>query len=570
MDRLTGFLKPYRKELIIGPAFKLAEAVLELLPPIIMAAVIDAGVKGGEEGIILPYGAWMLLVAAVGFLCALVCQYHAAAASQGVGTDLRSALFKKIGTLSYAQLDELNTASLVNRITSDVNQLQFAVAMLIRLVIRAPFLCIGGLVVTLLIDPMLSLILLAVIVLFGVMLYVIMTRVVPLYKRVQARLDAMFDVVREHLGGVRVIRAFVREKGERRRFRQVAGEHTETMVRVGRIIALTNPLTLLVMNLGVAAVVWFGGIRVDAGVLTTGGIIAFISYVNSILAAMIVVASLLTTFTRAAASYKRVQEVLALTPQLTYGEGVAENVQACCAIAFEHVNFRYPDAQEDMLHDICFSIEGGSLGVIGGTGSGKSTLAELMMRFYDVSEGCIRLGGANVKDYTREQLQKKIAIAPQKSVLFSGTVADNIRLGRFSATMQEIQEAAKCAQIHEFIRSLPDGYDTKVLAGGRNFSGGQRQRIAIARTLAIGAHIVILDDAGSALDYATEARLRREIAKLPCTCVIISQRVASVRNCTRILVLEEGSVAGFGTHEALSESCAAYQEIMCAQEGGDV
>lgn len=570
LKKFGKYLKPYTWQCVFGPLFKLAEAVLELYLPLLMAQVIDNGVAEGDTGYIYKMGGVMLGIVTVGLLCALVCQYVASVTSQGFGTGLRNAVFQKISSFSHAELDKFGTPSLINRVTGDINQLQYAVAMLIRLVIRAPFLCIGGIVMALVIDWKLALVIIVAIPLFILIIILVMRKTVPLHRAVQGKLDSLTRVLRENLSGVRVIRAFARTKKEQDRFEQATEDHTSAAIRVGRLSAFLNPATQLIMNLAILAIVWFGGIRVEAGGMTTGEIIAFINYVNQILLALIVVANLVVTFTKAYASAGRVLEVLDTESSLQSGPGAAPDEKAP-AVEFRHVDFTY-GAGEKELEQISFSAaKGATVGVIGGTGSGKSTLMALIPRFYDVQEGQVLVDGADVRDYTLEQLRGKIGMVPQQVELFSGTIGDNIRWGKKDATSEEVRQAAVMAQAAEFIERMPEQYDSLVERGGTNLSGGQRQRLAIARALVRQPDILILDDSSSALDYATDAALRRAIRSgtRGMTVFLVSQRVSAVKQSDLILVLDDGRLAGAGTHEELLASCETYQEICQSQERGD-
>lgn len=571
LSRLFPYLKPYRRHCVLGPLFKLIEAVLELYLPLLMARVIDRGVATGDTGYILKMGGVMLGIVTVGLCCALVCQYVASVTSQGFGTGVRNAVFQKIATFSHAELDRFGTPSLINRVTNDVNQLQYAVAMLIRLVIRAPFLCIGGVIMALTIDWRLSLVIVVAIPLFVLIITLVMKATVRLHRLVQRKLDGLTLVLRENLSGVRVIRAFARTEREQQRFADAADEHRDTAIRVGRLSAFLNPATQLIMNAAILAIVWFGGVRVEAGGMTTGEIIAFINYVNQILLALIVVANLVITFTKAYASAGRVLEVLETASSIA-GAAVPPKVNAAApAVEFDHVSFSYDDG-EDELTDVSFAVpRGATVGVIGGTGSGKTTLMSLIARFYDVRTGTVRVGGVDVRDYPLDALRGKIGLVPQKAELFTGTVAENIRWGRPDADGEAVRRAAVIAQAAEFIERLPQEYDSPVERGGANFSGGQKQRLTIARAMVREPEILILDDASSALDYATDAALRRAVrqASRAMTVFTVSQRVSAVRQADCILVMDDGRLAGVGTHEELLASCGVYQEICRSQERGE-
>lgn len=568
MKTLVKYLKPYRLQLAIGPVFKLGEAILEILIPTLMAALIDNGINKGDTAYVLRLGVLMLITATCGVLFAYVCQYSASVASQGFGTDVRGAMYRKISSLSHSQLDRFSTASLINRITLDVNQLQGAVAMLIRLVIRAPFLCIGGLVMAMILDLKLSIILMIVIVLFVVLLFLVMFRAVPLYNSVQKKLDSLTLILREHLSGVRVIRAFARTDAERERFDAANTDFADTAIRVGRIAALTNPATTLLMNAAIIAIIWFGGIRVNIGSLTQGEVIAYINYITLILNAMIVVANLVILYTKAYASAKRVSEVLDTEPDLADGAGAALHADGA-KIEFRNVSLRYTDGADNALDNINLSISRGeTIGIIGVTGSGKSSLASLIPRFYDAQTGTVSVDGADVKSYPVSELRAKIGIVQQRAVLFSGSVRENMQMGKPDATDAEIREALELAQAAEFVDKLPLGLDTHISQSGSNLSGGQKQRLTIARALVKKPEILILDDSSSALDFRTDALLRKAIAGLGggMTVIIISQRVNTVRGTDRIVVMDDGRIAACAPHDKLLRSCEIYREICTSQE----
>ena len=537
MLKLAKFLKRFRKEVIIGPIFKLTEAIFELIVPLVMAKIIDVGIANGDRAYVLKMGGVMVLLGLVGLGCALICQYCAARASQGFGTVLRSEMFAHINSLSHGEIDQIGTPSLITRITNDVNQLQLAVAMLIRLVVRAP--------------------------------YLVMSRSVPFFKIIQRKLDRLSLITRENLSGVRVIRAFSRQEQEKKRFHEANTDQMETAISVGRISALLNPLTSAIVNLAIVAVVWFGGVRVQAGGRTQGEIIAFVNYLNQILVAMIVVANLVVIFTKAFASAARVNEVLEMHSSIVNKTNQpVQPVQDSPKICFEQVRFCYPEAGADALSDINLTIRRGqTVGIIGGTGCGKSTLVNLIPRFYEVSSGSIRVDGTDVRSYPIPQLRKKIGMVPQRAVLFSGTLRENMQWNKQDAGDEEIWQALRVAQAEEFVRKLPDGLDTRILQGGENLSGGQKQRLTIARALVGSPEILVLDDSASALDFATDAALRRAIADLDqeMTVLIVSQRANTVRYADQIVVLDDGKAVGIGTHEQLLESCEEYQEIYWSQ-----
>lgn len=568
------YLGGFKKELIIGPAAKLTEAVFELIVPLIMANIIDVGINGGAgKPYIYRMGGIMILMGALGLCCALVCQYLASRASQGVGTVIRNDLFRHIGSLSHAELDRFGTPSLITRVTNDVNQVQSAVAMLIRLVVRAPFLVIGAAVMAMTIDLKLSLIFLAVMPLVAAVLYFIMFRSVPLYRVIQKKLDKISLITRESLSGARVIRAFSGEEAEEKHFREANDDFADTSMRVGRLSALLNPLTYAIMNLAIAAIVWFGGFRVDSGALTQGQVIAFVNYMTQISLALVVVANLVVLFTKAAASSVRINEVFDTEPSVKDGPGATASAKAPM-IEFKDVSFSYSEGGDNALEHISFSVQKGeTVGIIGGTGSGKSTLVSLVPRFYNAEQGSVLIGGADVKSYGLKELRQRIGFVPQKAMLFSGTIAENLRWGNENATDEQLRKAAETAQAKEFIDKMPEGFDTFINQGGRNLSGGQKQRLTIARALAGSPEILILDDSASALDFATDAALRKAIAHdtADMTVMIVSQRATSIRHADKIIVLDDGEAVGIGTHDQLLESCEVYREIVMSQEskGGE-
>lgn len=568
--KLAVFLKPYKKECIAGPFFKLVEAILELLLPTIMALIVNNGVEKHNMSYVLHMGVIMIAMSLLGFMSSMVCQYFAARASQGFGTTLRDTLFKHISSLSYTELDRLGTPSLINRITNDVNQLQLAVAMLIRLVIRAPFICIGAIIMSMILDFKLSLVLLSATPVFTVILYLIISKASPLYREYQKKLDNLTQVLHENLSGVRVIRAFARTKNEEERFNGAGDDLTDTGIAIGKVSALLNPMASLTMNFAIIAILWAGGFHINTGRLSQGVIIAFINYMTQILLALIVVSNLIIIFTRAFASVGRVNEVLETVSSIGGGNtSVPIQVQAGTpAIQFEDVSFGYNTTGDSSLSGISAAIEPGeTVGIIGGTGSGKSTFINLIPRFYDVVSGRVLVNGIDVKRFPLKELREKIGIVPQKAVLFTGTIADNIRWGKQDAPIEDVMSAAKIAQADEFISALPDGYNTMVLRGGLNFSGGQKQRLTIARALISHPQILILDDSSSALDFATDRALR-EALKQNCrdmTVLIVSQRVSSIMNADKIIVFDDGRIAGIGTHDELMEGCGLYREICLSQ-----
>lgn len=570
MKYMFPHLKPYRFQFVIGPLFKLLEAVLELTMPLYMARIVDVGIPAGDRTYILKMGGWMLLTATVGLCSAMICQYSASVASQGFGTSLRDGLFKKVLGLSFAQVEAFGVGTLTNRITNDVNQLQLAVAMSIRLVIRAPFICIGSVIATLLIDWKLGLIVLFSLPVFSAALYFVMRSTFPLYTKVQARLDEVGAKVRELLSGARIIRAFATEARETACFKQKDEAFARAAARVGAVSSAFNPITSLIMNVTIIAIIWFGGFRVYDGALTSGEILAFISYVTQMLTVLIVLANLVVIMTRAAASLRRVSEVLALPDDPAESSlGDAAGSEGETAVEFRHVSFGYHAGGDQALEDISFQIKKGeSVGIIGVTGSGKSTLCHLISRYYLPDSGEVLLFGKNVADYPVALLRRIVGAVPQKIQLFSGTVAENLRFGRPGASDAELRRAAKIAQADGFVSGLRKGYDTQLSKGGRGLSGGQRQRLAVARAVAADPALLILDDASSALDYATDLALRRAIAEemAGVTTIVVSQRIRSIMSLDKIIVLEEGRIAGIGSHDELLATCPEYRAL--AEIGG--
>lgn len=567
--KLSKYLRPYKKQLIIGPIFKLLEAIFELLIPTMMVYVIDRGVKNNDRSYIIRMSLIMALIAVLGLGFALVCQYMASVASQGFGTILRNELFDKIQRLSISDFSRFSPASLTNRITNDINVLQQAVAMLIRLVIRAPFISVGSFIMAALLDLKLSLIFLAVMPLISIIIYLIMSKSIPLYRKAQKKLDALSLKVKEYLSGVRVIRAFVRTDYETKRFNELNDEYADNYVRVNKISSMLRPATSLVMNFGILAVIYFGGVRVNSNRMTQGEIIAFINYIVYILNSLIIVANLITLFTRASASGNRVSEVLSAEDSFELSCEEFEDVaDPQYAVEFKNVSFSY-GGKELALKDINFKLsKGGTLGIIGGTGDGKSTLIYLIIRFYDPTSGSVYIDGKNVKAYPIKELREKIGAALQKTEIFSGTIEENIQMGSAGAQHAQIRQAAKYAQAEEFINAKIDGYNTKIERGGSNLSGGQKQRLSVARALARRPEILILDDSSSALDYATDAALRKAVKEYArdMTTIIVSQRVSSVKHADLILVMNEGEIVDQGRHEDLYGKSEAYMEICESQD----
>jgi ATP-binding cassette subfamily B protein len=555
---------------IIGPFFKLLEAILELLLPTIMALIINKGVNVHNTAYIFRMGGLMLLMSIFGFCSSMICQYYAARTSQGFGTTLRNTIFKHISSLSYVEIDNFGTPSLINRITNDVNQLQLAVAMLIRLVIRAPFICIGATIMAMILDFRLSLILLTSIPIFAIILYFIISRTSPLYGKYQQKLDKLALTLRENLQGVRVIRALAKTNHEKQRFNTANDDLTVTAIHVGKISALLNPMTSFIVNAAIIAILWIGGFNINSGGLLQGGIIAFVNYITQILLALIVVSNLIIIFSKAYASANRVNEILETTTSIPDNNSKVFNIPNTNTpvIQFKNVSFGYSSSGDIALDKVSVTIKRGeTIGIIGGTGSGKSTFINLIPRFYDITKGEILVNGVNVKQYNLSELRDKIGIVPQKAVLFTGTISENIRWGKQNASDEEILTAAKLAQAHEFIQNLPHGYNTQVSRGGLNFSGGQKQRLTIARALVSRPKILILDDSASALDFSTDAALRQGIKKISenITVLIVSQRANSIKHADKIIVFDDGKIVGLGPHDELINNCNVYKEICFSQ-----
>ncbi|NMM62929.1 ABC transporter ATP-binding protein [Clostridium sp. P21] len=577
MFKLLHFLKPYKKQVILGPIFKLLEAIFELMIPTIMVVLIDRGIKYNDISCVLKIGGLMIIMAIAGVMSSFTCQYYASIVSQGFGTRLRNALFDKIGTFSHNEIDSFGTSSLINRITNDVNQLQVAVAMLIRLAIRVPFLCVGGVIMAMFLDIKLSTIMILTLPLFAFVLYLIMSKSIPLYKLVQKKLDALALVLRENLSGIRVIRAFARVEYEKERFKNSNEDFANTAIRVGKISSLMNPMTNILMNFSIIAILWFGGMRVNIGAMTQGQIIAYINYNTLVLSALIIVANLVVIFTKAFASASRVNEIFDTVPSITDNLCFENDIKVNKddpVIEFKNVSFMYKDSKEYAIKNISFEIKRGqTVGIIGGTGSGKTTLINLIPRFYDTSEGKIMFNGIEVKNYMQTELRNKIGLVPQKAVLFSGTIAENIRWGLKEASYSEIRQAAKTAQASDFIEKLSKGYDTNISQGGVNFSGGQKQRLTIARALVRNPELLILDDSSSALDYVTDAALRKAVRnnKDNMIVIMVTQRVSTVKDADMIIVLDNGVMAGTGKHHELIKNNDIYKEICLSQleKGGN-
>lgn len=582
IELLRRFGGKFRRYMVIGPACKLIEVIFDLLTPLVIAQMIDKGIGAHDVNAVIHYGMLLAAMAVIGISFTLVCQKMAALTSQGMGTDIRGALYEHINKLSYAELDRFGTPSLITRITNDVNQVQLAVALGVRMLIRWPFLAVGSMVAALAIDLKLGIIFLICTPAIGLVFWVVMARCIPYYKQLQAKLDRIALICREGLSGARVVRAFVREDHERERFAQAADDQANTAIAVGKLSSILNPVTFLVMNLGVCAILWVGGIQVNVGELTQGQVMAFVNYMTQTLTSIVYVANLVVVFTKASASASRINEVLDCVPSITDedNEPVAlpepGNAAPAPALSFDHASFSFGAGAANAVNDVTLELPlGKTLGVIGGTGSGKSTLVSLIPRLYDAGAGSVSVMGADVRTWPLDQLRHVVASVPQRASLVSGTIRSNLTWRDEVVTDEELWAALDMAQASGFVRNKPQGLDAPVEAGGKNFSGGQRQRLTIARALVGSPQILIMDDSASALDFKTDAALRHAIRErsvrgaavggLPLTTVIVSQRVSTVRDADMICVLDHGSVAGLGTHDELYASCQLYREICQSQ-----
>lgn len=582
IELLRHFGGKFRRYMVIGPACKLIEVIFDLLTPLVIAQMIDKGIGAHDVSAVVRYGMVLAAMAVIGISFTLVCQKMAALTSQGMGTDIRGALYQHINKLSYAELDRFGTPSLITRITNDVNQVQLAVALGVRMLIRWPFLAVGSMCAALAIDLKLGIIFLICTPAIGLVFWVVMARCIPYYKQLQAKLDRIALICREGLSGARVVRAFVREDHERERFAQAADDQANTAIAVGKLSSILNPVTFLVMNLGVCAILWVGGIQVSVGELTQGQVMAFVNYMTQTLTSIVYVANLVVVFTKASASASRINEVLNCVPGIA-DEGNQPvalpkpgNVASVPALSLSHASFSFGAGAANAVNDVTLELPlGKTLGIIGGTGSGKSTLVSLIPRLYDASTGSVSVMGVDVRTWPLDQLRRVVATVPQRASLVSGSIRSNLTWRDEAATDEELWVALDMAQASEFVRNKPQGLDAPVEAGGKNFSGGQRQRLTIARALVGSPQILIMDDSASALDFKTDAALRHAIRErsmrgaakggLPLTTVIVSQRVSTVRDADVICVLDHGSVAGLGTHDELYATCRLYREICQSQ-----
>lgn len=568
MKKLWKYMRAYRREGILAPLFKLLEASLELLVPLVMAQIIDIGIANGDGGFILSRCGILAVLAAVGLVCSITAQYFAAKASVGFAAKLRSTLFKHIQSLSYSKLDTLGTGTLIARITGDINQVQSGMNLALRLLLRSPFVVFGTMIMAFTIDVKAALVFVVTIPLLSIVVFGIMLWSIPMYKKVQARLDKVLGITRENLSGVRVIRAFCKEDEERREFGERNAALTKLQLIVGRVSAAMNPATYIMINLGIAVLIYVGALRVDSGILTQGQVVALYNYMSQILVELVKLASLIITITKALACAGRVSAALDVESDMHGADTMPKEIDTDEEVRFENVEFGYATGGEPALSGISFSVKKGeTMGIIGGTGSGKSSLVSLIPRFYDATGGHVYIKGNDVKDYPLGALREMVGMVPQKAVLFKGTIRENLRWGNADATGEEMERALSDAQALEIVKAKPEGLDSPVAQNGKNLSGGQRQRLTIARALIKKPEILILDDSASALDYATDLALRRSLAALSYkpTVFIVSQRASSILHADKIAVLDEGKMVGLGTHDELMQTCPVYREIYYSQ-----
>lgn len=566
MKKLLVYLKGYEKETVLAPLFKMLEALFELFVPLVMAAVIDVGIGGHDRGYVIRMCLVLIALGVIGLACSITAQYFAAKAATGFSTVLRRELFAHIQSLSYTEMDNLGTSTLITRMTSDINQVQSGVNLVLRLFLRSPFIVFGAMIMAFTVDVKAAMIFVVAIPMLSVVVFGIMIWTMPLYRRVQGALDKVLGLTRENLTGVRVIRAFCLEEQEQTHFREKNERLTDMQKFVGKISGLMNPLTYIIVNGAVVVLLHTGAIRVDQGIITTGAVVALVNYMNQILVELVKLANLIINITKSVACGNRIQSVLEIPSSMKNGSDT--NLAKADEVVFDHVGLTYAQAGTESLTDIDFSAKAGqTIGIIGGTGSGKSSLVNLIPRFYDATAGAVKINGKNVKDFDLETLRKMVGIVPQKAVLFKGTIEDNLRWGKKDATEEELWEALETAQAAEFVKERADGLQAKIDQGGKNLSGGQRQRLTIARALVGHPGILILDDSASALDFATDAALRKALREMKGNPIvfIVSQRTSSIRHADQIIVLDDGMVAGIGTHQELLENCPVYQEIHYSQ-----
>ena len=582
MKSLLIYLKNYKKESVLAPLFKMLEASFELLVPLVMAAVIDVGIANKDEPYIIKMCLVLIALGLIGLVCSITAQYFSAKAASGFGTGVRHALFRHIQKFTFTEMDTIGSSTLITRLTSDVNQTQSGVNLVLRLFLRSPFIVFGAMIMAFTVDIQAALIFVVVIPLLSVIVFGIMLVTMPLYRKVQSHLDSVLLTTRENLAGVRVIRAFNKEQEERERFEKENQALTDAQKFVGRISGLMNPLTYVIVNGGIIALIYVGAVRVNIGDLSQGEVVALVNYMSQILTELVKLANLIITVTKAVACGNRIGNILKIQPDMKEGNRILSNAEICPdtakdggrsvkeipAVEFDHTSLTYKGASGESLTDITFcAMRGQTIGIIGGTGSGKSSLVNLIPRFYDVTNGQIRIFGNDIRDYKIESLRSRIGVVLQKAVLFKGTIAENLRWGNESASDDELEEALEISQAKEFVDQKPGRLEFQIEQGGRNLSGGQKQRLTIARALVRKPDILILDDSASALDFATDAALRSAIRSMKGnpTVFIVSQRASSVQYADQIIVLDDGEAAGIGTHEELLASCPAYQEIYYSQ-----
>ena len=568
MKKLLIYLKDYKIESVLAPLFKMLEALFELFVPIVMARVIDVGIPLGDRNYVIRMCLIMILLGLIGLICSITAQYFSAKAACGFAAKLRHSLFEHIQSLSFTEMDTIGTSTLITRMTSDINQVQNGVNMFLRLFMRSPFIVVGAMVAAFIIDVRSAIIFAVAIPLLSVIVFIIMYVSIPLYKKVQSRLDTVLGITRENLTGVRVIRAFHKEEGEIERFEEANESLSSLQIFVGKISALMNPATYAVVNLSIVAIIWVGGIRVNTGAISQGEVVALINYMSQILVELIKLANLIVLINKAIACGNRVQSVFEISSSMSESPDQSIDTETDNAVEFKDVSLRYGSSETDSLSEITFSAKKGeTIGIIGGTGSGKSSIVNMIPRFYDAFSGEVLVDGKNVKDYSIKALRGKIGVVPQKAVLFNGTIRENLLWGNENASDEDIYEALKISQATDVVEGRRKGLDSEVAQGGKNFSGGQRQRLTIARALVRKPEILILDDSASALDFATDAALRkaiREMENSP-TVFIVSQRASSIQYADKIIVLDDGRIAGIGSHDSLLESCGVYQEIYYSQ-----
>lgn len=577
MKTLLAYLKGYKKESILAPLFKMLEASFELFVPLVMAAIIDVGIANQDKPYIVKMCFVLIALGIIGLVCSITAQYFAAKAATGVGTGIRHGLFEHIQKFTFTEMDQLGTSTLITRMTSDINQIQSGVNLVLRLFLRSPFIVFGAMIMAFTVDVKAALVFVVTIPLLSLIVFGIMLVTMPMYKKVQADLDQVLLATRENLTGARVIRAFNKEEDETKRFENANQILTDAQKYVGRISGMMNPLTYIIVNGAIIALIYVGAVRVDIGDLTQGQVVALINYMSQILVELVKLANLIISVTKAAACLNRVESVLAVKPDMNEGdvrwksnssEADRDLKNKIPVVEFSHVSLTYKGTSDTSLSDINFCAKKGqTIGIIGGTGSGKSSLVNLIPRFYDATDGTVKINGRDIKEYQTENLREHIGVVLQKAVLFKGSIADNLRWGKEDATEQEIYEALDISQAREFVDTKQGGLEFQIEQGGRNLSGGQKQRMTIARALVRKPEILILDDSASALDFATDAALRKSIKEMKNqpTVFIVSQRAASIQYADQIIVLDDGAMAGIGTHEELLKDCPVYQEIYYSQ-----